>query len=103
MQLKLHMVMPTDDAIDEASSPVLTRDPNERWEIGNNAINDTVEAMRDDLRDKGMEDGPEMEAIVMAERARMQDELTRNIDETRFVKGTFSLETQLFFRIILQR
>ena len=80
IQVDADTELPTDDAIDEASSPVLTRDPNEQWEIGNNAINDTVEAMRDDLRDKGMEDGPEMEAIVMAERARMQDELTRNID-----------------------
>jgi hypothetical protein len=47
---------------------------------GNNAIDNTVEAMRDDLRDKGLEDGPEMESIVMAERARMQDELRRNIE-----------------------
>ena len=80
IQVDADTELPTDDAIDEASGPVLTRDPNEQWEIGNNAINDTVEAMRDDLRDKGMEDGPEMEAIVMAERARMQDELTRNIN-----------------------
>lgn len=28
---------------------------------------------------------------------------TEFADEMRFVKGTFSLETQLFFRIILQR
>ena len=80
IQVDADTELPTDDAIDETSGPVLTRDPNEQWEIGNNAINDTVEAMRDDLRDKGMEDGPEMEAIVMAERARMQDELTRNIN-----------------------
>lgn len=80
IQVDADTELPTDDAIDEASGPVLTRDPNEQWEIGNNAINDTVEAMRDDLRDKGMEDGPEMEAIVMTERARMQDELTRNIN-----------------------
>lgn len=68
-----------DDAIDEASGPVLVRDPNEQWEIGNNAINDTIEAIRDDLRDKGMEDGSEMEAIVMAERARLQEELAQDI------------------------
>ena len=80
IQVDADTELPTDDAIDEVSGPVLIRDPNEQWEIGNNAINDTVEAMRDDLRDKGMEDGPEMEAIVMAERARMQDELTRNIN-----------------------
>lgn len=60
--------------------PVLTRDASEQWEIGNNAIDNTVEAMRDDLRDKGLEDGPEMESIVMTERARMQDELRRNIE-----------------------
>lgn len=80
IQVDADTELPADDAIEEASGPVLTRDPNEQWEIGNNAINDTVEAMRDDLRDKGMEDGPAMEAIVMAERARMQDELTRNIN-----------------------
>ncbi len=80
IQVDADTELPSDDAIDEASGPVLTRDPNEQWEIGNNAIDNTVEAMRDDLRDKGMEDGPEMEAIVMAERARMQDELTRNIN-----------------------
>ena len=74
------------DADNEGSSegtekgPVLTRDPSVQWEIGNNAIDDTVEAMRDDLRDKGLEDGPEMESIVMTERARMQDELRRNIE-----------------------
>ena len=79
IQVDADTELPTDDAVDEASGPVLPRDPNEQWQIGNNAINNTVEAMRDDLRDKGMEDSPEMEAIVMAERARMQDELTRNI------------------------
>ena len=74
------------DADDEGSSegtekgPILTRNPSVQWEIGNNAIDDTVEAMRDDLRDKGLEDGPEMESIVMTERARMQDELRRNIE-----------------------
>lgn len=80
IQVDADTELPSDDAIDETSGPVLTRDPNEQWEIGNNAIDNTVEAMRDDLRDKGMEDGPEMEAILMAERARMQDELTRNIN-----------------------
>ena len=80
IQVDADTELPTDDAIDAAPGPVLTRDPNEQWEIGNNAINNTVEALRDDLRDKGMEDGPEMEAIVMAERARMQDELARNIN-----------------------
>lgn len=66
------------DDIGEVS--VLTRDANEQWELGNNAIENNVEAMRDDLRDKGLEDGPQMEAIVMRERARMQEELQRNIE-----------------------
>lgn len=80
IQIDADTELPDDDAIDEPSGPVLVRDPNEQWEIGNHAIDDTIEAMRDDLRDKGIEDGPKMEAIVMAERARMQDELTRNIN-----------------------
>lgn len=70
----------TSGEIEEGPTLTLTRDTNEQWEIGNNAIDNTVEAMRDDLRDKGLEDGPEMESIVMAERARMQDELRRNIE-----------------------
>ena len=80
IQVDADTEVPFDDSIDEASGPILTRDHNEQWEIGNHAIDDTIEAMRDDLRDKGMEDGPEMEAIVMTERARMQEELTRNIN-----------------------
>ena len=70
----------TSGEIEEGPTLTLTRDTNEQWEIGNNAIDNTVEAMRDDLRDIGLEDGPEMESIVMAERARMQDELRRNIE-----------------------
>lgn len=74
-----------DDAAEgSGSGPVLTRDVSEQWESGNRAINDNIEAMRDDLRDKGLEDGPEIESIVMAERARMQEELERNI------RGDFS-------------
>lgn len=79
IQIDADTELPDDDTIDEASGPVLVRDPNEQWEIGNNAINDTIEAIRDDLRDKGMEDGSEMEAIVMAERARLQEELAQDI------------------------
>ena len=63
----------------EEGGPVLKRDQTELWSAGNRAIDDNVEAMRDDLRDKGMADGEEMEAIVMRERAGMQQELSRNI------------------------
>lgn len=74
-----------DDAAEgSGTGPVLTGDASEQWESGNRAIDDNIEAMRDDLRDKGLEDGPEMESIVMAERARMQEELERNI------RGDFS-------------
>lgn len=74
-----------DDAAEgSGTGPVLTRDISEQWESGNHAIDNNIEAMRDDLRDKGLEDGPEMESIVMAERARMQEELERNI------RGDFS-------------
>lgn len=94
-----------DTSDDIGEGHVLTRDANEQWEIGNNAIENNVEAMRDDLRDKGLEDGPQMEAIVMRERARMQEELQRNIDgdfsdpyvkpdfDEVFANGEFSDET----------
>ena len=42
-----------DDAAEESGTgPVLTRDISEQWESGNHAIDNNVEAMRDDLRDK---------------------------------------------------
>lgn len=45
----------------------------------NAALENTLEAIRDDLRDKGMEDGSEMEAIISAERARSQEEIDINL------------------------
>ena len=50
------------------------------WEAGIRAIDNNVEAMRDNLRDLGMEDGERMEEIVMVERAGMQEELSRIIE-----------------------
>lgn len=58
---------------------VLKRDETELWQEGNEAIQNTLEAMRDDLRDKGWEDGPEMEAMIMHEQQLMQQELANNI------------------------
>ena len=58
----------------------LTRDTGEQWEIGCNAIDGTIEAMRDNLRDRGVEDGDAMESLLMGERSKMQDELSRNIE-----------------------
>lgn len=37
------------------------------------------------------------------QRSKAQAVFTESVIETRFVKGVFSLEIQLFFRIILQR
>ena len=68
------------DFTEDDAAFVRTRDHNEQWEVGNRYIDDNVEAIRDDLRDKGMEDGPEMESIAMTERARMQEELANNIN-----------------------
>lgn len=65
---------------DEDSPKVLRRDPTEMWITGNSAIEDNLEAMRDDLRDKGWPDGPEMEAMVMAEKPKLLDEFRRNMD-----------------------
>ena len=89
IQIDADTEIPADHAAEGTSGPVLARDPGEQWEIGTSAIDNMVEAMRDDLRDKGMEDGAEMEAIVMEERARMQDELARNI------AGDFSAPYQM--------
>ena len=70
-----------EDALNETDEgPVLVRDADEQWEVGCNAIENNVEAMRDDLRDKGFEDESEIESIVMPERAAMQEELQRNIE-----------------------
>lgn len=83
----------TSGEIEEGSALTLTRNINEQWEIGNNAIDNAVEAMRDNLRDKGLEDGPEMESIVMAERAKMQEELIKNIEgdfSNPYVKPDFN-------------
>ena len=74
---------PFDNSINEVlneDSPVLTKDQTEQWISGNNAIDNTIEAMRDDLRDKGLTDEAQIENIVMGERAELQEELTRNIE-----------------------
>ena len=46
----------------------LRRNPTEQWKIGMNAIDQRMEIIRDDLRDKGMSDGSEMERIIGIER-----------------------------------
>ena len=48
-------------------------------EYGLQAIEDNVEALRDDLRDKGLIDGRGMEALVLVERDFMQKELERGL------------------------
>lgn len=59
---------------------VLTRLSAEQWKSGNQAIENTLEAMRDDLRDRGVEDGDTMEAMIAHERVRLQEELSSNIE-----------------------
>lgn len=66
-----------DDSIEDVK--VLKRDETELWQEGNKAIENTLEVTRDDLRDKGLEDGPEMEVLVMQERSLLQQELSQNI------------------------
>lgn len=68
----------TDDSYAE-DVKVLRRDETELWQEGNNAIENTLEVMRDDLRDKGIEDGPEMEEMIAHEKTLMQQELAQNI------------------------
>lgn len=70
----------SEDPIEDEDVKILTRDPTEQWETGNQAIEDTLEAMRDDLRDKGIEDGEAMEELIAQERSLLQEELSTNID-----------------------
>lgn len=73
------------DSFDSSKSHSLYRpfqqagSSNEIWARGMRAIEANVEALRDDLRDKGMKDGPQMESIVMNARAKMIDEFSRNL------------------------
>lgn len=69
----------TEEPIDEDAPKVLKRDESEAWSIGNAAIENNVEAMRDDLRDKGWPDGSEMENLVAIERGKMEEEFGRNL------------------------
>lgn len=62
------------------SPKVLKRDENETWVIGTSAIEDNLEAMRDELRDKGWPDGAELEAMVAEQRPQLMEELRRNME-----------------------
>ena len=71
--------------IDNQNNIMSQIDQTQVWISANNALENNLEALRDDLRDKGMEDGPEMEAFINAERVRAQEEIGRMIE------GDFSL------------
>ncbi|MCR4791786.1 MAG: hypothetical protein K5871_03485 [Lachnospiraceae bacterium] len=71
---------PETEYAEDEDVKILTRDPNELWESGNAAIEQNLEVMRDDLRDNGIEDGEEMEAMIAQERINLQQELSANID-----------------------
>lgn len=58
---------------------VLKRDEHEMWDIGTSAIEERLDMMRDDLRDKGWPDGPEMEALISAERPKLLEEFQRDM------------------------
>lgn len=57
---------------------VLRRNPDELRKAGQKNIEDILEMRRDDLRDKGMKDGPEMEQIIQRERKELQAEFERD-------------------------
>lgn len=63
------------EAMDGDDAPmVLTRDEDELRAAGESAIEDGLEVYRDNLRDQGMADGPELEAMVAQEReSRLQE------------------------------
>lgn len=63
----------------EANKPkTLRRDPEELRKAGQKNIEDILDMRRDDLRDKGMKDGPEMEAIIQRERQALQAEFNKD-------------------------
>ena len=64
---------------DEEAVKVLKRDETEAWRSGNAAIDRNIEAMRDDLHDKGWPDGSELEEMLVEERSKMEDEFRRNL------------------------
>ena len=51
---------------------VLRRNPDELRKAGEKNIEDILDMRRDDLRDKGMKDGPEMEQIIQRERQELR-------------------------------
>lgn len=57
----------------------LARDEQELRETGVQNIEDILDARRDALRDKGMHDGPEMEAMIERERIELQMEFERDV------------------------
>jgi hypothetical protein len=58
----------------------LKRDPMEQYEIGLRAIDEIVENYRENLRDRGVADGKEMEDFINRERIMMIEALSANID-----------------------
>lgn len=80
-------------AMEQNSPKVLRRDPAELHSAGQRNIEAILEVRRDDLRDKGMKDGPEMEQIINRERAQLQAEFQRDAfgsrqTESRSTPGT---------------
>lgn len=64
-----------EETLEDNDKPkTLTRDSGELSETGYSAIEDNLEAIRDDYRDKGWSDGHEMEALIQAERENLQQE-----------------------------
>ena len=57
---------------------VLKRNEDELSEAGSRNIEDILEARRDDYRDKGMVDGPEMELLIERERIELQTEFSQD-------------------------
>ena len=61
-------------------SYALKRDSTEQYEIGVRSIDETIENYRQNLRDRGVADGKEMDAFLNHERTLMREELSANID-----------------------
>jgi len=64
----------SEEGYDINKPKILRRNPDELHDIGNSTIEDTLEIIRDDMRDKGMLDGEEMEAGIKEKRVELQQE-----------------------------
>ena len=71
---------PENDDASDLASPTIAVDQAEQWHAGVNAIENNIEAMRDDMRDKDIKDEAYIEQMATQERLNQMEELSRNLE-----------------------